>query len=56
VWRGYQAPHVVDVETLQPVERAEAMQRARKEADYVLVPVRDGTEATPEPRGSTWPS
>ena len=34
------APHTIDLETLPPTERAEAMTRARTEADYVLVPVR----------------
>jgi tetratricopeptide (TPR) repeat protein len=38
--RGYVAPHVVDVETLFPAERAEALRRARDEADYLIVPVR----------------
>ena len=50
-WRGYPAPHVVDMDTLPPTERNEALGRARKEAEYVLVPVRDGTAATPEPQG-----
>jgi Ca-activated chloride channel family protein len=38
--RGYTAPHTVDPETMPSSERSEALQRARKEADYVLVPVR----------------
>jgi Ca-activated chloride channel family protein len=38
--RGYTAPHVVDVETLFPAERAEAQRRARDEAEYLLVPIR----------------
>jgi Ca-activated chloride channel family protein len=41
-WRGYRAPHVVDVETLPPGERNEARNKSRTEADYVLVPVWDG--------------
>ena len=41
-WRGYRAPHVIDVETLPPSERNEAAKKARTEADYVLVPVWDG--------------
>jgi Ca-activated chloride channel family protein len=36
--QGYRAAHAVDVETLPAAERAEAMRRARTEADYVLVP------------------
>src|SRR5580704_235024 len=44
--RGYTAPHAVDAESLQPSERAEALKRARTEADYVLVPVPD--EASPD--------
>ena len=39
--RGYTAPHAVDVEALLPAERADALKRARTEADYVLVPVPD---------------
>jgi Ca-activated chloride channel family protein len=45
VWRGYQAPHTVDVDALPPTERPEAMRKARTEADYVLVPVWDGDQA-----------
>lgn len=40
-WRGFRAPHVIDAETLPPSERAEAIRKARTEADYVLVPVWD---------------
>ena len=45
VWRGYQAPHTIDTGSLPPSERAEAMRKARTEADYVLVPVWDGDQA-----------
>ncbi|HVK68154.1 MAG TPA: VIT domain-containing protein [Polyangium sp.] len=38
--RGYTAPHTMDLETVPPSERADAMQRAKTEADYVVVPVR----------------
>src|SRR5262249_60236605 len=43
VWRGYQAPHTVDTETLAPGDRAEALRRARSEAEDVLVPVPEGS-------------
>jgi len=51
VWRGYQAPHTVDTETLAPTERAEALQRSRTEAEYVLVPVADVGPALAAPAG-----
>ncbi|MDI1448666.1 VIT domain-containing protein [Polyangium sp. 6x1] len=38
--RGYTAPHTMDPETVPPSERADAMQRAKTEADYVIVPIR----------------
>ncbi len=38
--RGFTAPHTMDLETVPPSERSEAMQRAKTEADYVIVPVR----------------
>ncbi len=41
VGRGYTAAHTVDAETLPPNERAEAIARARGEAEYLLVPVSD---------------
>jgi Ca-activated chloride channel family protein len=50
VWRGYSAPHTVDVEALPPSERPEALRRARTEADYVLVPVPVDAEG-PTPDG-----
>ena len=36
----YGAPHTADLDTLPPAEREEAKNRARTEADYVLVPLR----------------
>ncbi len=39
---GYRAPHEVAIDTLPPPERAEAMRRAREQADYVLVRLRPG--------------
>src|SRR5262249_9676358 len=51
IWRGYQAPHVVDLQTLPPPERAEATRRAHTEADYVLVPVPDAGGAPSEQSG-----
>lgn len=39
---AFTAPHSVDTAVLAPSERAEAAERARAEADYVLVPVRAG--------------
>ena len=39
LWKGYQAPHTLDLETLPPAERNEAQKKVSKEADYVLVPV-----------------
>ena len=37
---AYTAPHTVDVEALPPSERDGAKERAKSEADYVIVPVR----------------
>ena len=48
--RAYTAPHSVDVETLFPAERPEALKRARDEADYLLVPVR-GAAVPVQPGG-----
>ncbi|RYZ04457.1 MAG: AgmX/PglI C-terminal domain-containing protein [Myxococcales bacterium] len=42
--RAYRAPHVVDLEPIAPEARAAAADKARGEADYLLVPVRP-TEA-----------
>lgn len=39
---AFTAPHTIDAEVLPPSERAAAGQRARGEADYVLVPIRAG--------------
>jgi tetratricopeptide (TPR) repeat protein len=39
---GFRAPHEVALDTLPPPERAEAMRRAREQADYVLVRLRPG--------------
>ncbi|UQA59313.1 VIT domain-containing protein [Polyangium aurulentum] len=38
--RAYTAPHTVDLDTVQPSERSEALQRGKTEADYLIVPVR----------------
>ncbi|MBK9260483.1 MAG: hypothetical protein IPM54_11710 [Polyangiaceae bacterium] len=38
--RGYTAPHTIDLETVQPSERAEASRRAKTESDYLVVPIR----------------
>jgi Ca-activated chloride channel family protein len=38
--RAYTAPHTVDLDTVQPSERSEALKAAKTEADYLLVPVR----------------
>jgi tetratricopeptide (TPR) repeat protein len=51
IWRGYQAPHAVDLQTLPPAERAEATRRAHTEADYVLVPVPETGAAGGEKSG-----
>ena len=48
--RAYSAPHSVDVETLFPAERPEALKRAREEAEYLLVPVR-GASVPVQPGG-----
>jgi Ca-activated chloride channel family protein len=48
--RAYTAPHSVDVETLFPAERPEALKRARDEAAYLLVPVR-GAAIPAQPGG-----
>ena len=48
--RAYTAPHSVDVETLFPAERPEALKRARDEAEYLLVPVR-GAAVPAQPGG-----
>lgn len=39
---AFTAPHSIDLDVLPPAERAQAAERARSEADYVLVPVRAG--------------
>jgi Ca-activated chloride channel family protein len=38
--RAYTAPHAVDLDTLPPSERSGARDRAKTEADYVLIPLR----------------
>jgi len=38
--RGYTAEHSIDLETIPPSERSDAMQRARTEQDYLIVPIR----------------
>ncbi len=64
LWRGYQAPHVVDAETLAPPERAEALQASAHRGG---VRARAGPHgragralAAPSPRAPTrgwiWPS
>jgi tetratricopeptide (TPR) repeat protein len=45
---AYVAPHAVDLATLPPSERQEAVKRAKSEADYVLVPVRPSAAKLPE--------
>lgn len=44
---AYTARHTVDAEVLPPAERAAAAERAKGEADYVLVPVRAGDAPLP---------
>jgi hypothetical protein len=38
--RAYTAPHAVDLDALPPSERSGAKDRAKTEADYVLIPLR----------------
>jgi Ca-activated chloride channel family protein len=37
---GYRAPHTLDLDTMPPAEIAKAAKDARKESDYLLIPVR----------------
>ncbi len=44
---AYAAPHSVDLDALPPTERDGALERAKSEADYVIVPVRAGDVPLP---------
>lgn len=45
---AYRAPHRIDVEALPPEARQSAAEKARAEADYLLVPVRPAGARLPE--------
>lgn len=45
--KAYRAPHTVDLDAMAPSARNAAADKARGEADYLLVPIRPGTAKLP---------